>query len=82
MRHYLQSAQHEVCLVLIDYVGLMSRSQELKKLIENNNGIKKIPIDTFALDNEIHLFNTKLLESDPTLLAKFDCRKKILQRSE
>lgn len=43
---------------------------------------KKIAIDTFALDNEIHLFDTKLLASDLIFLAKFDCRKKILQRSK
>ncbi|KAI9017929.1 hypothetical protein CLU79DRAFT_762270 [Phycomyces nitens] len=82
MLHYLQSAQHDICLVSIDYAGLTSRSQELKSLIENNDGIKKIAIDTFALDNELQLFDAKLLASDPTLLAKFDCRKKILQRSK
>ncbi|KAI9027236.1 hypothetical protein CLU79DRAFT_30929 [Phycomyces nitens] len=44
MLHYLQSAQHEICLVSIDYAGVTSRSQELekKRLIENNDGIKKI----------------------------------------
>lgn len=73
MLHYLQSADHDICLVTIDYTGLTSRSQELKRLIENNDKIKKIAIDTFVLDNEIHLFDTKLLASDPTLLTKFDC---------
>ncbi|PHZ07179.1 uncharacterized protein RHIMIDRAFT_316939 [Rhizopus microsporus ATCC 52813] len=72
----------DICLVSIDYAGLTSRPQELNRLIENNDKIKKIAIDTFALDNEIHLFDTKLLVSDPTLLTKFDCRKKILQRSK
>ena len=82
MLHYLQSTDCDICLVSIDYAGLTSRSQELKRLIENNDKIKKIAIDTFALDNEIHLFVTKLLASDPTLLIKFDCRKKVLQRSK
>ena len=77
MLHYLQSAQHDACLVSIDYPGLMSRSQELKKLIENNDGIKQIAIDTFALDNEIHLFDAKLIAFDPTFLAKFDCKENI-----
>ncbi|KAI8968265.1 hypothetical protein BDF20DRAFT_839387 [Mycotypha africana] len=82
MLHYLQSAKHNICLVSIDYAGLTSRSQELRRLIENNEKIKKIAIDTFALDSEIHIFDTKLLASDPSLLTKFDCRKKILQRSK
>ncbi|ORE13155.1 hypothetical protein BCV71DRAFT_189731, partial [Rhizopus microsporus] len=73
----VNSAQHDACLVSIDYPGLMSRSQELKKLIENNDGIKQIAIDTFALDNEIHLFDAKLIAFDPTFLAKFDCKENI-----
>lgn len=82
MLHYLQSSQHDICLVSIDYAGLTSRPQELKKLIENNDRIKKIAIDTFALDNEIRLFDAELLASDSNLLNNFDCRKKILQRSK
>ncbi|KAI8359135.1 hypothetical protein BD560DRAFT_334940, partial [Blakeslea trispora] len=82
MLQYLQSADHDICLVSIDYAGLSSRSQELKRLIENNDKLKKIAIDTFALDNGIHLFDTKLSLSDPALYTKFDCREKILQRSK
>lgn len=82
MLQYLQSADHDICLVSIDYAGLTSRSQELTRLMENNPMIKRIAIDTFALDNEIHLYDTELLASDHTLLSKFDCRKKILQRSK
>ncbi|KAI8326788.1 hypothetical protein BD560DRAFT_361671, partial [Blakeslea trispora] len=42
MLQYLQSADHDICLVSIDYAGLSSRSQELKRLIENNDKLKKI----------------------------------------
>ena len=41
MLHYLQSVDRDICLVSIDYAGLTSRSQELKRLIENNDKIKK-----------------------------------------
>ncbi|RCH96882.1 hypothetical protein CU098_008060 [Rhizopus stolonifer] len=41
MLQYLQSADHDICLVSIDYAGLTSRSQELKRLLENNDKIKK-----------------------------------------
>lgn len=68
MLRYLQSADHDICLVSINYAGLASRSQDIKRLIENNDKIKKIAINTFALDNEIHLYDTKLLASDPTFL--------------
>lgn len=68
MLHYLQSAYHDICLVSIDYAGLTSRPQDLKRLMENNDKMRKIAIDTFALDNEIHLFGTKLLASDSTFL--------------
>jgi hypothetical protein len=45
MLHFLQSAQHDACLVSLDFAGLTSRSEEeLEELIENNDMIKKLQL--------------------------------------
>ncbi|KAI7851507.1 hypothetical protein BDC45DRAFT_571992 [Circinella umbellata] len=81
MLEYLQSVDHNVCLVSIDYAGLSSHSHLIKGLLEDYPVIKKIAIETFSFDNKIQLFDSDRLQSDDQLLENFDCRKKLVQRS-
>lgn len=82
MLEYLQSIDHNICLASIDFAGISSRSHFVKDLLEECPVIKKIAIETFIFNNEILLLDSQLLLSDNQLLEKFDCRKKLIQRSK
>ncbi|KAI9252140.1 hypothetical protein BY458DRAFT_422315, partial [Sporodiniella umbellata] len=78
---YLKSVKHNVCLVSIDFAGLTTRAHDSVQLIETSPAIKKIVIETFTAANELFLFDAESLTMDTELLEKFNCRKKIVQRS-
>ncbi|KAI8096331.1 uncharacterized protein BX664DRAFT_323677 [Halteromyces radiatus] len=82
MLEYIQAVDHNVCLVSIDFAGLSSRSHIVKDFLEEFHAIKKIAIETFSFDNEVLLLDSQQLKSDNQLLQKFDCRKKLIQRSK
>lgn len=79
---YLKSVNHDVCLVSIDFAGITTRSEDIVKLVETNPFLKKIAIETFALCNEVFIFNTKKLVKDNDLLQKFENRNYFIQRSK
>ncbi|KAI7902998.1 uncharacterized protein BX663DRAFT_551855 [Cokeromyces recurvatus] len=70
--HHLQSSDHNICLVSIDFSCLTSRSQDIRELIEMSSSVKKIAIETFTQCNEMGIFNTKLLITDNSLLQTFN----------
>ncbi|KAI9011869.1 hypothetical protein CLU79DRAFT_771653 [Phycomyces nitens] len=82
MLKYLQSVKHDVCLVSLDFSGLSSRSHHVKDLLDKNHSIKKITIETFAVSNEVFIYDSDTLLSDIKLLENFDCRPKPVQRSK
>jgi hypothetical protein len=73
MLKYLQSVKHDVCLVSLDFAGLSSRSHQVKELLDKNPSIKKVAIETFAVSNEVFIYDSNTLLSDVKLLEKFDC---------
>lgn len=79
---YLKSVKHNVCLVSIDFAGLISRTHDIVQLIEANPAIKKITKETFTVANELFLFSSDSLKPDTKLLKNFNCRKKNIQRSK
>ncbi|KAI9359143.1 hypothetical protein BD770DRAFT_320275, partial [Pilaira anomala] len=60
MLEYLQCINHNICLASIDFAGICSRSYLVKDLLEEFSVIKKIAIETFISDNEIHLLGSLL----------------------
>lgn len=82
MMKYLHSTKHNVCQVSIDFPGLSSRSHQVKELLEKNPSIKKVAIETFAVSNEVFIYDSETLLSDPKLLKKFECRPRPIQRSK
>ncbi|KAI9011867.1 hypothetical protein CLU79DRAFT_771648 [Phycomyces nitens] len=82
MLKYVQSVKHDVCLVSLDFSGLSSRSHHVKDLLEKNPSIKKIAMETFAVSNEVFIYDSDKLLSDVKLLEQFDCRPKPVQRSK
>lgn len=79
---YFQSVDHNICLASIDFTRLSSRSYLMKDSLEEYPVIKKIVIENFTPDNKILLLDSQLLLSGNQLLQKFDCRKKLTQRSK
>ncbi|KAG0980959.1 hypothetical protein G6F29_007434 [Rhizopus arrhizus] len=64
MLEYLSSVDHDICLTSIDFAGLTSRTNDIIQLVEDNPSIKKIAIDTFAISNEVFLFDADSLKMD------------------
>ncbi|KAG1534264.1 hypothetical protein G6F49_013390 [Rhizopus delemar] len=77
MLEYLSSVDHDICLTSIDFAGLTSRTNDIIQLVEDNPSIKKIAIDTFAISNEVFLFDADSLKMDDKLLENFNCRKQL-----
>ncbi len=74
MLQYLNSVDRNICLVSLDFSGLSSRSYQVKELLETYLCIKKIAVETFAVCNEVFIFDSETLLSEAKLLEKFDCR--------
>jgi hypothetical protein len=72
MLEYLQSVEHDICLVSIDFVGLTTGAHHIKKLVEDKPTIKKTAIETFTVANELFAVDTNSLISNNKLLEKFD----------
>ncbi|KAI9257698.1 hypothetical protein BY458DRAFT_421394, partial [Sporodiniella umbellata] len=58
---YVNTCDHDICLISIDFAGLTTRSDDLMKLIEGNPAIKKIAIETFAINSELFIFDAQNL---------------------
>lgn len=58
---YVKASNHSICLISIDFYGITTISSDLVQLIENSTAIKKIAIETFAIDNEVYLLTIKEL---------------------
>ncbi|KAL0096848.1 hypothetical protein J3Q64DRAFT_1633016, partial [Phycomyces blakesleeanus] len=49
---------------------------------DKNPSIKKVVIETFAVSNEVFIYDSSTLLSDVKLLEKVGCRPKPVQRSK
>ncbi|KAI8365233.1 uncharacterized protein BYT42DRAFT_649161 [Radiomyces spectabilis] len=81
MLQYFQASESKLCLVSIDFTGLSSKSHHIKKLLEENSSIAMIAVELFNNGNTCYLLEANRLVSNNELLAKFDCRPKLIQRS-
>ncbi|KAI7852906.1 hypothetical protein BDC45DRAFT_443270, partial [Circinella umbellata] len=69
--NYLKSAHHDICLVIIDFRSLTTRSEDIVDLVEANPSLKKIAVDTFAQSDDVFIFDTEKIVEDDDLLQKF-----------
>lgn len=79
---YINSCGHDICLILIGFSGLTTRNIDLVNLIEDNPAIKKIAIETFAMNNEVFIFDAQSLQNDKRILDRFDYRNEFYNRSK
>lgn len=79
---YINSCGHGICLISIGFSGLTTRSIGLVNLIEDNPAIKKIAIETFAMNNEVFIFDAQSLQNDKRILDRFDYRNEFYNRSK
>lgn len=47
---YVEASDHSICLISIDFYGITKISSDLVQLIENTPAIKKIAIETIAIE--------------------------------
>ncbi|ORE00700.1 hypothetical protein BCV72DRAFT_107470 [Rhizopus microsporus var. microsporus] len=79
---YLNASRHSICLAVLDFAGLSSRSHHVQELLKDYPVIKKVAVDTFMFSNELFIYDTRDLKANTNLLEKFDCRYKLMQRSK
>ncbi|KAI7902999.1 uncharacterized protein BX663DRAFT_509158 [Cokeromyces recurvatus] len=79
---YINSCDHDICLISIGFAGLTTRSSDLVNLIEKNPAIKKIAIETFAINNEVFIFDAQNLQNNKKILDRFDYRNEFYNRSK
>ncbi|KAI9473544.1 MAG: hypothetical protein EXX96DRAFT_487919, partial [Benjaminiella poitrasii] len=65
---YLKPVHHDAYLVIIDFTGITTRSEDIDNLVEANPFLKKIAVETFAQCKEVFIFDTKRLVKDNGLL--------------
>ncbi|KAG1162802.1 hypothetical protein G6F37_001816 [Rhizopus arrhizus] len=61
---YINSCDHDICLISIGFAGLTTRSIDLVNLIKDNPAIKKIAIE----NNEVFIFVAQNLQNDQKIL--------------
>ncbi|KAG2212407.1 hypothetical protein INT47_001768, partial [Mucor saturninus] len=76
---YLNASRHSICLAVLDFAGLSSRSHHFQGLLNDYPVIKKVAVDTFMFSNELFIYDTCDLKANTNLLEKFDCRYKLMQ---
>ncbi|KAI9243757.1 hypothetical protein BY458DRAFT_448138, partial [Sporodiniella umbellata] len=59
---YVNTCDHDICLISVDFAVLTTRSDDLVKLIEENPAIKKIAIETFITSNKFFIFEAQNLK--------------------
>ncbi|RCI02517.1 hypothetical protein CU098_012531, partial [Rhizopus stolonifer] len=80
--NYLNASKHSICLAVLDFGGLSSRSHHVQESLEDYPAIKTVAVDTFMISNELFIYNTSDLKANANLLEKFNCRYKSMQRSK
>lgn len=78
MLAYMSTVQHDLCLVFLDYAGLCSRGALVKAFLEQHPTIKKVVIDIYNSDHQTIILDASAIIKDP---SKFNCRKKLINRS-
>ncbi|CEP09834.1 hypothetical protein, partial, partial [Parasitella parasitica] len=55
---YLNASKHPICLVVLDFAGLSSRSHHVQELLTDYPEIKKVAVDTFMFSDELFIYDT------------------------
>ncbi|EIE88215.1 hypothetical protein RO3G_12926 [Rhizopus delemar RA 99-880] len=68
------STNKKICLVVLDYAGLTTDPNDLKKFLEANKNIEKVIVDNLPQNNKIEIFERKEILNNPSRLEVFRCR--------
>ncbi|KAI8095653.1 hypothetical protein BDF21DRAFT_406406 [Thamnidium elegans] len=72
----------KICLVVLDYAGLTTDPNDLKKFLETNKNIEKAVVDNLPKNNKVEIFERKEILNNPSRLEAFKCRSNTCQRSK
>ncbi|KAG2211160.1 hypothetical protein INT47_006279 [Mucor saturninus] len=56
MLNFLKN-QEKVCLVVIDFAGLSTNSEDLRQFVSDNESLQKIIVDTLPFNNKVTIFD-------------------------
>ncbi|ORE13746.1 hypothetical protein BCV71DRAFT_188603, partial [Rhizopus microsporus] len=74
------SSMERLCIVTIDFAGLITNCENLKALL--NGSSRPILIDKLASCDDTHAYDLQKFLNDTDKIKVFNCRKKSLQRSK
>ncbi|KAG2229570.1 hypothetical protein INT48_008939, partial [Thamnidium elegans] len=67
---------------VLDYAGLTTDPNDLKKFLETNKNIEKAVVDNLPKNNKVEIFERKEILNNPSRLEAFKCRSNTCQRSK
>ncbi|KAF1800342.1 hypothetical protein FB192DRAFT_1380265 [Mucor lusitanicus] len=78
---YLKTTKKRVILVVLDYAGLTTNTEDLRDFLREYTNVVQIIVDRLPVTTEVEIFNTKLLLEDREAIKRFDCRTPPVHRS-
>ncbi|KAI9267758.1 hypothetical protein EDC94DRAFT_646503 [Helicostylum pulchrum] len=89
---FLETTQNNVCLVIIDFTGLSTNTDDLKNFVRtfhkcfiicnNHKKLKKIIIDKLPFENETESITREIILENSSIVNLFNCRTNSNQRSK
>ncbi|KAG2238027.1 hypothetical protein INT48_002594 [Thamnidium elegans] len=73
---------NKICVIAIEYAGLITKMTDLKNLLRDNASLKKITTDQYFYDNQFKYLNSVQLLDNIDDLKLFNCRSASKQRSK
>lgn len=71
----------KICIVVIDFAGLTTNTEDLEQFLRNNSNSVKVIVDKLPHTNSIQVFDSDELLNDHNKLQKFECTNNtLLQR--
>lgn len=68
---YIQT-RDKICIVVIDFAGLTTNTEDLEQFLRNNSNSVKVIADKLPHTNSIQVFDSVELLNDHNKLQKFD----------
>ncbi|KAI8977587.1 hypothetical protein BDF20DRAFT_821279 [Mycotypha africana] len=82
MISYISASEQDICLVAVDFVGLLTNTNDLYSFISKYEKLKTIIIDSLPVNHKVHVFQREAVLNNLSSLTPFDCRSKCIQRSK
>ncbi|KAI8089079.1 uncharacterized protein BX664DRAFT_332116 [Halteromyces radiatus] len=79
--YLLDRTRAPVILVVIDYAGLSTNTEDLLQFISKYKKLEKIVVDRIPVTCEVEILSRHQLLNDKAIINKFNCRNRPVKRS-